>query len=131
MDMSKRLTYRPVGDSGAYPDWLRKLKNASGVYVFRDARSKQILYVGESHSGRLYSTLTRHLQGWTQKLYYSRGAAVAGHTYDRGRVEVAVRTTPPSAAIAHQDKLIRRLRPRDNELFGNGRAKSPSDEVPF
>ncbi len=54
--------YRPVGDRGEpYPDWIRALKDEAGVYVIRDAESREILYVGSS-SGRLYDTLTRHLQ---------------------------------------------------------------------
>jgi len=55
------LTYRPVGRSGdPYPAWVRRLKGKSGVYVIR--RDGEPLYVGESHSNRLYETLTRHFQ---------------------------------------------------------------------
>jgi hypothetical protein len=58
-----------------------------------------------------------------------RGQYGAGHdpglTYDRGRVEVAVRTTHADDAIDEEARLIRRLRPRDN-LLGQ-----PAEEIPF
>jgi hypothetical protein len=55
------FTYRKVGASGAYPQWVRDLKQKSGVYLIRDATTHELLYVGSS-SGRLYDTLTRHFQ---------------------------------------------------------------------
>ncbi|MCW5807688.1 MAG: hypothetical protein KIT31_35370, partial [Deltaproteobacteria bacterium] len=52
--------YRPVGDSGEpYPEWVRRLRGESGVYVIREIDGP-IVYVGSS-VGRLYDTLTRHL----------------------------------------------------------------------
>jgi hypothetical protein len=60
------LTYRPIGETGTpYPAWLRALKGKSGVYVIREIKrdgSSPIVYVGESHTGRLYQTITRHFQ---------------------------------------------------------------------
>lgn len=59
------LVFRPVGASGdPYPDWVRDLDGKSGVYVIRERRgeSAEIVYVGESHTDRLYDTLTRHFQ---------------------------------------------------------------------
>lgn len=60
------LVYRPVGERGEpYPDWLRAIKGESGVYVIRERQRDAepvVVYVGESHSGRLYETLTRHFQ---------------------------------------------------------------------
>jgi hypothetical protein len=60
------LTYRPIGETGTpYPNWVRSLKGKSGVYVIRELKrdgSSEIVYVGESHAGRLYNTLTRHFQ---------------------------------------------------------------------
>lgn len=57
------FNYRAVGERGQpYPAWLRALRGESGVYVIRDRRSHEILYVGESSAGRLYETLTRHFQ---------------------------------------------------------------------
>lgn len=53
--------YRPVGDRGEpYPQWVRNLRDESGVYVIREIGGP-IVYVGSS-VGRLYDTLTRHFQ---------------------------------------------------------------------
>ena len=38
----------------------RDLDGKSGVYVIREG--SEIVYVGESHTNRLYDTLTRHFQ---------------------------------------------------------------------
>lgn len=117
-----RLRYRSVsagfvGDlfDAAYPPWLRAVKGKSGVYVIRSAVSKKTLYVGESHSGRLYETLTRHFQSWTGR--------TAGPTYGRGSVLVAVRVTAAGRAVETQNRLICELMPRDNTL-------SPLCELP-
>jgi hypothetical protein len=60
------LQYRPIGASGEpYPAWVRALRGKSGVYVIREQQrdgSAPIVYVGESHTRRLYQTLTRHFQ---------------------------------------------------------------------
>jgi len=60
------LKYRPVGASGEpYPDWVRALDGKSGVYIIRELQddgTPVTVYVGESHAGRLYQTLTRHFQ---------------------------------------------------------------------
>ncbi len=60
------LKYRPVGASGEpYPDWVRALDGRSGVYIIREIQrdgTHVTVYVGESHAGRLYQTLTRHFQ---------------------------------------------------------------------
>ncbi len=111
-----RLRYRSVsagwlGDffDAAYPDWVRALKGKSGVYVIRSAgNDKQVLYVGESHTGRLYETLTRHFQAWSGR--------TAGPTYGRGAVRVAVKVTPAARAVDAQNRLICELMPRDNTL---------------
>lgn len=62
------LAYRPVGTRGdPYPDWVRDLRGKSGVYVIRERTGDgdaEIVYVGESHSSKLYETLTRHFQEW-------------------------------------------------------------------
>jgi hypothetical protein len=118
------LVYRPVGGRGEpYPEWLRAYKGSSGVYVIRERDRNGdpvIVYVGESHSSRLYETLTRHLQSWRRWKGFWRGQYGEGHdpglTYDRDRVEVAVKVTSDAAAIDEETRLIRRLRPRDNLL---------------
>ena len=124
------LTYRPVGESGAYPQWVRDLRGEAGVYLIRDAETHELLYVGSS-AGRLYDTLTRHFQAWRRFKGFWRGQYAEGHdpglTYDRGDVEVAVRLTRPGDSLDEESRLIHRLRPRDNVIG------QPADDeaVPF
>jgi hypothetical protein len=129
------LTYRPVGTTGEpYPAWLRAIRGESGVYVIRE-RDRDgdpvVVYVGESATGRLYATLTRHFQSWRRYKGFWRGHYAEGHdpgmTYDRAKVEVAVKVTPASGAVDEEARLIRRLRPRDN-LLGQPETE---EEVPF
>lgn len=112
--------YRPVGDRGEpYPEWIRALKDEAGVYVIRDAETHEVLYVGSS-SGRLYDTVTRHLQTWRRYKGFWRGqfaeGADPGLTYPRGDVEVAIRLMSPDDALDEEMRLIARLRPRDNQI---------------
>jgi excinuclease UvrABC nuclease subunit len=109
-----RLNYRRPSNGfladlfgGGWPDWIKALAGKSGVYVIRE-RGGRVLYVGESHTGRLKKTLLRHFQAWTGK--------TAGPTYSRGDVEIAVIVTPPGGAVARQNALICRLQPKDNTV---------------
>jgi hypothetical protein len=133
---SGALVYRPVGARGEpYPDWLRRIKGSSGVYVIR-LRDRDgepvIVYVGESHTDRLYETLTRHFQNWRRWKSFWKDQYTEGHdpglTYPRARAEVAVRVLPASRALDEEARLIRRLRPRDNLL---GQAEPELEDSPF
>ena len=110
--MAKPLRYRSLVGDGfwasfrGYPEWLKMLHGRSGVYVIRRRADKRVLYVGESHTARLYETLTRHFQTW--------GGPTSGPTYSLAAVDVALRLCPSPAAVAAQDRLIRRLKPIDN-----------------
>jgi len=105
----------PYAD-GKPAEWLAGIATGrSGVYFIRDAETKKMLYVGESHTGRLRKTLLRHFQLW-------RGLT-SGATYRKNRVEVKVVFTPPAAAKPAQDNWILKLKPRDNTL--------PEPETPF
>jgi hypothetical protein len=133
------LIYRPIGATGErYPEWIRALDGKSGVYVIREIQrdgSAETVYVGESHRGRLYDTLTRHFQTWRRsKKFWSGQYGGQGHdpglTYPRDRVTVAARVLSPARAMAEETRLIARLRPRDNLL------KQPTDDsveevIPF
>jgi hypothetical protein len=132
------LIYRPVGDSGErYPDWVRALDGKSGVYVIKEIQrdgTAEVVYVGESHSGKLYDTLTRHLQTWQRsKKFWRDQFGGQGHdpglTYPRHRVLVAARVLSPARAMAEETRLIRKLRPRDNLLKQPDEAGE--DVVPF
>ena len=93
-----------------YPDWIRGLKQKNGVYIIRDRDSGQIVYVGESHSDRLYATLTRHFQAWADTF------DTAGPTYHRADVEVAIIVVHKTHAMRLQNELICVLSPVDNRL---------------
>ena len=131
------LIYRPVGITGErYPEWIRALDGKSGVYVIKEVQrdgSEATVYVGESHSGRLYDTLTRHFQTWRRsKKFWTGQYGGQGHdpglTYPRHRVTVAARVLSPARAMAEETRLIAKLRPRDNLLKQPG---VDEDVVPF
>ena len=113
MPLAEVFPFADIGDTGSYPDWIRGLRKVSGVYVIRLQYSGDIAYVGESSTDRLYSTLTRHFQAWTNKY------DTAGATYDRDRVQVAVIVVPREHANFLQNELICALRPADNRLVCN------------
>lgn len=112
--------YRPVGERGErYPEWVQRLRGASGVYVIREIGGP-IVYVGSSVR-RLYATLTRHFQTWRRWKGYWREHQFAegadpGLTYERNNVEVAIKLTTPDEAHEEEMRMIRRLQPRDNQL---------------
>ena len=102
-----------LDNDGSFPQWIRGLRRKSGVYIIRSQGSESIDYVGESSTDRLYSTLTRHFQVW------SNAFNTAGATYDRGDVEVAVIVVPKGHARYLQNRLICELQPEDNRLVCN------------
>jgi excinuclease UvrABC nuclease subunit len=108
-----------IGAKSAWPAFVRALAGKSGVYIIRAAESGRVLYVGESHTGRLKKTLLRHFQAWSGK--------TAGQRYSRGAVEIAAEVTPADRAVARQDALILAMQPRDNSVSPAG----PLDENPF
>jgi hypothetical protein len=115
------LSYRAIGDErdAPYPAWLRRLQKSNGAYVVRAKDGGRVLYVGESHSGNLYKTITRHFSGWSRAKKWWSGIFGQQHdpgtSYERGDVEVAVHVTRTGpAAIEVQNRLIKRLKPADN-----------------
>lgn len=116
------MNYRdPKDESGRFAAWLRALRGVSGVYLIRSKgglwSTPELVYIGESHTGRLYQTITRHFQGWEGRL-----------TYGAHGMKVAVRTVrDPARAIDLQYSLIRKLKPRDNVIEGT----TITEEVPF
>lgn len=114
-----RLRFASVGAPGEpYPDWIRALRDVSGVYAIRelDDRGRPVLvYIGESHTDNLYSTLTRHWQTWRRVGMARRETSHdPGVWYARERCEAAVLVTPALNAPCVQDALIDYLSPRDN-----------------
>ncbi len=105
------LRYRSAvhrSDPLAYAPWVRELRHRRGVYVIRDTDSREVLYVGESHTDVLYATLTRHFQYWS--------GYTAGTTYDRYAVQVATCALdePTRVVVNKQVELIAELAPLDN-----------------
>lgn len=108
----------------------------SGVYGIRNKNTKEVLYIGESHSQRLRGTLTRHLQVWQ--------GPTAGPTYMRDDVELAWRAENDPLAV--EADLINHYDPPDNlhrpelDFAAKYRNTSPEefeplpvfdDEIPF
>jgi hypothetical protein len=111
-----------AADGRRLAPWIYELHGKHGVYMIRAAGSGELLYIGESHTGRMKFTLTRHLWNWE-----GRGA---GPTYDPRRVEIAVEVIDdPAEAVERQFELIRKLGPRDN--VQDGHSLPPLEEVPF
>ena len=138
-EAAERMVFRPMGRTGEpYPPWVRDLKGKSGAYVIRAVGlfSSTIVYVGESHAGRLYDTICRHFQGWRREKTRWLGFFVPsdndpGTTYDREVCEVAVRVTAVGCDLgtcALQKELIRKWKPRDNILDV---PKPDADDPPF
>lgn len=115
---------------GAYSDALRAFAGvrASGVYMLVDKASGAVLYVGESHTGRLYETITRHFRAWKRE---DRGGfRRGGVSYDRRRIAFAVELTTDADAQPRQFALIQTLRPRDNSVDGLSVAEPDIGDIP-
>ena len=117
--MPRALEWAPIGARGSFAPWVHGLKGRSGVYLIR-SDAGELLYVGESHTGRLYETITRHFQSWS--------GPTAGFTYDRGRTEVSIVLCPPAEAVDLQFEMIAEYQPRDNEV---GKGLPALEDVPF
>lgn len=53
--------WMPLVVDGAYSDRVLDLtRDASGAYAVREKKNHRVVYVGESHTGRLRSTMLRH-----------------------------------------------------------------------
>jgi excinuclease UvrABC nuclease subunit len=101
------LDFRPVKEGRAVADWVKALRGKSGVYLIRERGFLgEVLYIGESHRDRLYSTMLRHFQRWT--------GPTAGPTFAVSKVEVAVIRTPAGKAIELQNAVIAEYRPKLN-----------------
>lgn len=112
---------RPGGSkmSAPYHPMLAAIRGnaASGIYaIVQDGR---VLYVGESHTGRLYDTITRHFRKWEiDPTNDAQGRRRGGVPYNRHKVRVAYVVTEPDTAQALQYAEIERLKPRDNSIDG-------------
>jgi hypothetical protein len=71
----------------------------------------------------------RSWKGYWRKHQFAEGAD-PGLTYERNSVEVAIKLTTPEDAHEEELHLIRRLRPRDNQL-GQPEPEPELEEAPF
>lgn len=130
-----RLTFREIGGhpGDRYPEWIASITGKSGVYVIKSKRGR-ILYVGESHTGRLKATLVRHFQRWKRdklnKFTKTDWSRTTGQVYDRGDCLVWLHPCRKDMAQKLQYVLIQQLNPRDNSVDGQGQLGDLSD-VPF
>ena len=120
------MSWIAIGGAGdPYPKAIRALKGKSGVYAIRSKPGiifgPRVLYVGESHTGNLYGTLTRHFQQWRRgpKRWFVGDYAPAqtdpGHSYDRSDCEVMVKVAGGAGrAVLLQAAWIKGYKPRDN-----------------
>lgn len=120
-----RSPARPDRGRGFAP-WVRELKGRNGIYLIRDAATHEVYYIGESHTRRLFETLTRHLYSWS--------GFGSGPSYSSERVDVAWLETSPEDARYQQYELIMHFRPLDNQKDGRSLftdAAPVDEEVPF
>ncbi len=103
------LEFKAVKEGNAVAEWVKESKGRSGVYIIRERGFLgDILYVGESHTGRLYTTLLRHFQQWT--------GPTAGPTFANSDVEVAIVRTPADKALETQNAIIEEYEPKLNVI---------------
>lgn len=123
--------------AGKWNAQLRELvKEKSGAYVVRSTLTDEFLYVGESHSGQLWKTLTRHFHARESFRREGRDGAPTRWTYGRpDLVEVSVWITRADQAVSVQDRLIERFLPTYNVVIPAGMADreegSDAEEAPF
>ena len=101
----------------------KDLDKRSGAYAIRRRDSKSVVYVGESHHGRLYKTMARHFY-----LPASKGASFATDRPSEYEVAWQVTSTgarprsgskaPDQSALNKQAKWIAALKPFHNKDDG-------------
>jgi len=117
------------------PELRRFCAGHSGVYAFRDAKEGIAEYVGESHSGRLWKTATRHFQGLESGLFRYAHSSHGGPTeWVHGApesLEAYVWITHARDAMALEALQINRLEPLGNANLERESEGYYDDEVPF
>jgi excinuclease UvrABC nuclease subunit len=101
------IAFRDLMEGRKLSPWVHELAGKSGVYMIREKGFLgNVLYCGESHTGRLKKTLLRHFQHWTGK--------TKGPTFARSKVEIAVFKTRKENAVEMQNALIAEYKPTLN-----------------
>lgn len=122
-------SWHPLIVRGAFNDAIRaQSERASGAYAIRERATHRVMYVGSSHSGRLWKTMLRHFhaadsfrqvrEGFvtTRPEDYDVAIAVTSHG-KRGRKKGA----RDEAALAQEVAWIKSLRPDLNVTGGDER----------
>jgi len=104
-------TWHPLRSGGTYTPGLREAAAGQhGAYAFRDRVSGRVLYVGESHTARLWKTLLRHVHAQHTFAFQQEWTHAAP-----GRLDVAIWvTTTGREAEELETALIRALEPDEN-----------------
>jgi excinuclease UvrABC nuclease subunit len=82
----------------------------SGVYFIKD-NTNTTIYIGHS-STNLYKTIYRHFQEWNDKRQERK-------VYNKFNYTIRIITTTPTQAPRLETYLIKKLKPRDNEIKYN------------
>lgn len=99
-----------INNPARFAPQIQALSRQCGVYAIYVDGSPQ--YVGVSTRFRLYGTVTRHVQKWSDR----KDGTSPGFTWDRFRVVVAVQTfDDPSDAARAEAVWIAELRPALNK----------------
>lgn len=108
-------------EDGRWSTDVQALAGQNGVYLIGDRRDGNLLYIGESHTGRLYGTITRHYQQWSDSFDTAGVQYEFDGPNDYTQIAIAVideMISPPSLV---QDLLVMHCRPQDNRYM-------PTDE---
>ncbi|NBU16713.1 MAG: hypothetical protein EBS48_06825 [Actinobacteria bacterium] len=103
-------------DGGWNRALLAAMDGRSGVYAVRDATTKRTLYVGESHTDRMWRTLLRHFQDPTGK-FAARGEWTNA-TPERLEVRAWFTRADKVETECREADTIERLKPLHNRTSG-------------
>ncbi len=124
-----RPNWHPLVTRGAYNDAVkRQAEHASGAYAIRERATHKVVYVGASHSGRLWKTMLRHFHAPASFKKVREGFVTSSpDLYDvaiavtsrgkRGRSKDA----RDERALAQEVAWIKHLRPELNVTGGEER----------
>lgn len=133
--------WQPLTAGDKYNGAVRAIaQRQNGAYAFRERGRRRVLYVGESHTRRLWKTLLRHMQPGTRATCTKRDpkrkggcmlfADIREWTYkgDVAAIDVAIWITDSGAEAQHlEGELIERLEPEHNEQG----YEEPDEGAPF
>lgn len=108
-------------------DVFRAAHKKSGVYALKNTDTGRVLYVGHSHTGRLWKTMLRHIQAPDSFERVGDWVYRGSHRH----LAVSVWPTPASEAGELEEEMIARLEPEGNLERRLPLGDETSDDVPF